>query len=208
MFLGHHAAGFAAKRLAPQVSLGTLFFAAMLLDLIWPLLLLAGVEHVRIAPGITAVTPLDFYDYPWTHSLLMVAALSIVVALLWRNAVAGALVLSHWVLDFIAHRPDLPLWPDGPKVGLGLWNNLAATVLVETGLFAAGLMLYLRATAARDRTGNVALWSLVAFTIVVYMVSLFGPPRPSAMAIGWGGLAAWLFVPWGSWIDRHRRPRA
>ena len=208
MFLGHHAAGFAAKRLAPQVSLGTLFFAAMLLDLIWPLLLLAGVEHVRIAPDITAVTPLDFYDYPWTHSLLMVAALSIVVALLWRNAVAGALVLSHWVLDFIAHRPDLPLWPDGPKVGLGLWNNLAATVLVETGLFAAGLMLYLRATAARDRTGNVALWSLVAFTIVVYMVSLFGPPRPSAMAIGWGGLAAWLFVPWGSWIDRHRRPRA
>ena len=208
MFIGHHAAGLAGKHFAPRVSLGTLFLAAMLLDLVWPLLVLLGIEHVRIAPGITRVTPLDFYDYPWTHSLLTVVILSIVVGFIARNWVVGTLVLSHWVLDFIAHRPDLPLWPHGPRVGLGLWNSLAGTVVVECALFALGLYLYLRATTATDRTGTIALWALVLFTLAIYAVNLASPPPPSAMAIGWAGLAAWLFVPWGYWIDRHRRVRA
>jgi membrane-bound metal-dependent hydrolase YbcI (DUF457 family) len=215
MFIGHHAVGFAAKRLAPRVSLGTLFAATMALDLVWPILLLLGVEHVRIAPGNTAFTPLDFYDYPWTHSLLTVLIWSIIATLLywavrksWRDAiVVGAAVLSHWVLDFVAHRPDLPLWPGGPKVGLGLWSSVPATIVDEVVLFALGLWLYLRATSARDRIGSIALWALVVFVAAVYVLNITSPPPPSPKAIGWAALTAWLFVPWGWWIDRHRQPR-
>lgn len=214
MFIGHHAAGFIAKRFAPRVSLGTLFAATMLLDLVWPFLLLAGVEHVRVDPGNTAFTPLDFYDYPITHSLLNVLGWSIAAAVLywlirksWTNAVViGAGVLSHWVLDFVTHRPDLPLWPGGPKVGLGLWNSVAGTIVIEVALFVVALWLYLRATTAIDRTGSIALWALVIFVALIYIANITSPPPPNARMIGYAGLAAWLFVPWGYWIDRHRRP--
>ena len=212
MFIGHHAAAFAAKRVAPRVSLGTLFAAALLVDLIWPVLLLLGLEHVRIAPGITAFTPLDFYDYPITHSLLAVLGWSVAAAVLYRllrkstpdALVVGAAVLSHWVLDFVTHRPDLPLWPGGPKVGLGLWQSVPGTIVVEVSIFLVTLAMYLRMTRARDRTGSMALWTLVAFLAVVYAANLASPPPPDANAIGWVGLAQWLFVPWGAWIDRHR----
>jgi membrane-bound metal-dependent hydrolase YbcI (DUF457 family) len=215
MFIGHHAAGFAAKRLAPRVSLGTLFAAAMALDLIWPIMLLLDIEHVRIAPGNTAFTPLDFYDYPITHSLSIVLGWSLLASVIhwffrksWRDAlVVGAAVLSHWVLDFVTHRPDLPLWPGGPMVGLGLWNNVAATIIVESLLFIGGLALYLRTTRARDRIGSIALWALVIFVALIYVANTTSPPPPNARAIGWAALAAYLFVPWGVWIDRHRQPR-
>jgi hypothetical protein len=215
MFIGHHAAGFAGKRFAPRVSLGTLFFAAMFLDLLWPILLLLDLEHVRIDPGNTAFTPLDFYDYPISHSLLTVIGWSVAVAIgyrivrkTWsRAAIVGAAVLSHWVLDFVTHRPDLPLWPGGPLVGLGLWSSIPATIAVESLLFIATLALYLRATVARDRTGSIALWSLVVFVILIYGTNLTSPPPPSPTAIAWVALTAWLFVPWGAWIDRHRQPR-
>lgn len=213
MFIGHHAAGLLGKRFAPNVSLGTLFLATMLLDLAWPLLLLADVEHVRIDPGNTAFTPLDFYDYPITHSLLMVLGWSILAAFLyrvvrkdWRGAiVVGAGVLSHWVLDYVTHRPDLPLWPGGTKVGLGLWNSVPGTVIVEVSLFLGALMVYLRTTRAKDRTGTIALAALVVFLAIVYAANLVSPPPPNAQMIGYAGLATWLFVPWGYWIDRHRR---
>ncbi|HEX6083039.1 MAG TPA: metal-dependent hydrolase [Thermoanaerobaculia bacterium] len=207
MFIGHHAAAFAAKRLAPTVGLGTLFAAAMLADLVWPILLLLGFEHVRIVPGITAFTPLDFTHYPITHSLLAALGWSIAFALVVRRhmLVVGAVVLSHWVLDFVTHRPDLPLWPGGgPKVGLGLWHSIPATIAVEVPLFILGLVFYLRATRARDRAGFIALWALVLFLAVVYIGNFTSPPPPSETAIGWVGLAQWLFVPWGWWIDRHR----
>jgi membrane-bound metal-dependent hydrolase YbcI (DUF457 family) len=212
VFAGHHAVALATKPLAPRVSLGTLFAAALFLDLLWPVLLLLGVEHVRIAPGITAFTPLDFYDYPVTHSLAAVLGWSIAAAVLFwlvrksarGAAVVGALVASHWFLDFLTHRPDLPLWPNGPKVGLGLWNSVPATVVVEAGLFVAGLVIYLRTTRARDRTGSIALWALVVFIGLIYVANLVSPPPPDPNAIGWVGLAQWLFVPWGWWIERHR----
>ncbi len=215
MFIGHHAAGLLGKRFAPRVSLGTLFAAALLLDLVWPLLLLAGVEHVRIDPGNTAFTPLDFYNYPFTHSLLNALGWSIAAGILYwlvrksaGNAIViGAAVLSHWVLDFITHRPDLPLWPAGPKVGLGLWNSIAGTVVVEVALFAFALWVYLRATTAIDRTGSIALWALVSFLGIIYIANITSPPPPNAEMIGYVALATWLFVPWGCWIDRHRRPR-
>lgn len=206
MFIGHHAAAFAAKRAVP-VSLGVLMFATMFLDLLWPFLTLAGVEHFRIDPGNTAFTPLDFYDYPISHSLVMALVWSLLAGALWRNAIVGLAVLSHWVLDFVTHRPDLPLWPGGPKVGLGLWNSVAGTVVVESALFAIGIYLYVRATKARDRIGTIAFWVLIVFLVLIYLANLVSPPPPSWQAVSYTALAAWLFVPWGWWIDRHRQAR-
>ncbi len=215
MFIGHHAAALAAKHVAPGVSLGVLMAAATGLDLVWPILLLTNVEHVRIDPGNTAFTPLDFYDYPITHSLLTVLVWSLAAAIIyrlarksWRSAaVVGGLVLSHWVLDYVTHRPDLPLWPGGPVAGLGLWNSVPGTVAVEVPIFIAGLVLYLRATAPRDRIGRIALWAFVIFVGIIYIANVAGPPPPAPRAIAWTALAAWLFVPWAWWIDRHRTAR-
>lgn len=213
MFIGHFAVGLAAKRVAPRTSLGTLFAAAQLLDLVWPALVLLGVETVRVEPGNTAFTPLDFVSYPYTHSLLMVLVWAVAFAFAYRARtgfargawVVGALVLSHWLLDFVSHRPDLPLAPGAPKVGLGLWNSVAATVVVEGALFVVGVYLYATGTRARNRTGHVAFWALVAFLVAIYIANM-GPPPPSARVIGMAGLLMWLFVPWGVWIDRNREP--
>jgi hypothetical protein len=212
MFLGHFAVGLAAKRVAPTVSLGTLFLAAQLVDLLWPLFLLAGLEHVRIDPGNTAVTPLDFYDYPITHSLVGSLGWSLLAGgayfALRRNArsalVVAAAVASHWLLDVVSHRPDMPVFLSGPLVGLGLWRSLGATVVVELGMLAAGLFVYVRTTRPRDRVGSIALAVLVAFLLVIYVGNVLGPPPPSELAIAVAGNAGWLLVLWGAWIDRHR----
>jgi len=140
-------------------------FAAEFLDLIWPVFLLLGIEHVRVVPGITKVQLFDFYDYPFSHSLTMALrwalALGLIYFLVRRYArgawTLAALVVSHWVLDFIVHRPDLPLWPGGPKVGLGLWNSWAASIFVEVLLFGVGMWMYLGATRPRDRVGAWAI---------------------------------------------------
>ena len=215
MFLGHYAVGFAAKRLAPRTSLGTLFLSVQLADLLWPLLLLVGLEHVRIDVGNTVVTPLDFYDYPITHSLVGALGWAALLGLGYfiarrysRGAwiVAGC-VFSHWILDAVSHRPDLLLVPGGTThVGLGLWDSLWGTVLAEGGIFIAGVVLYWRFTGAQDRVGRYAFWSLVIILDAIYALNLSGPPPPSVRAIGIVGLAGWLFVPWAYWIDRHRRP--
>src|SRR5712671_4244163 len=132
MFIGHYAVGFAAKRAAPNASLGPLMAAPVLLDLLWPIFLLLGWEHVRIDPGNTAFTPLAFDSYPISHSLLMAVVWAVVFVLLTRRVSTrqaslwiALAVVSHWVLDWITHGPDLPLLPRlGPKVGLGLWNSV------------------------------------------------------------------------------------
>lgn len=212
MFLGHFGLGFAGKRLAPGVSLGTLFLATQWADLLFWVLTVAGVEHLRIAPGATRVTPMDFYDYPWSHGLLALAVWAIVIGalyVLFRRSRAGAWLLglgmlSHWALDALMHRPDMPTWPGGPRVGLGIWNSIPLTVVAEAIVFAWGIALYRKVTIPRDRVGTWALWSLVAFLAALWLVSIFGPPPPSEHAVAWAGLAMWLFVPWGWWIDRHR----
>jgi membrane-bound metal-dependent hydrolase YbcI (DUF457 family) len=215
MFIGHYAVALAARRAVPAASLGLLVAAAQLSDLIWPILLLAGIEHVRVTPGITRMTPLDFTDYPVTHSLLgcaIWATASGAVVWLWRRdrtlaLVTAAVVISHWVLDFVTHRPDLQLWPGSPtRVGLGLWNSPAATIALEAGMFAAGSALYLRGTRARDRAGRWAVGSLLAFLALVYVANLVGPPPPSEIAIAWSALLLWPVVAWAEWGDRHREP--
>jgi membrane-bound metal-dependent hydrolase YbcI (DUF457 family) len=217
VFIGHFAVAFAAKRAAPAVSLGTLFVACELVDLLWPLMLLLGIETVRIAPGITAFTPLDFTHYPWTHSLAMCAVWALALAALYRafrpdtrGAVVIALVvLSHWFLDALTHRPDLPLVPGGEmRVGAGLWNSIPATLAVELAMFAIGIAVYLRSSRARDRAGNVGLWALLAVLLVSYFGAAFGPPPPGVEAIAWVGLAGGaLTAGWGYWLERHREMR-
>lgn len=215
MFVGHFAVAFGAKRAVPAVSLGTLFIAGQLADLVWPLLVIAGIERVGVQPGLTVVTPLDFIYYPFSHSLLAAAAWSVAFGAAYMGlrrattqtgAVLALVVISHWVLDALTHRPDMPLTVSAgsARVGLGLWNSLPGTIAVELLLFAAGLWLYTRATRARDRVGRLALWSLVAFLLVIYAANLFGPPPPSGMAAAWSALAMWLLVAWGYWVDRHR----
>jgi membrane-bound metal-dependent hydrolase YbcI (DUF457 family) len=213
MFIGHIAVGLAAKRLAPKTSLGLLVAAPLAADLLWPILVLMGVERVRIDPGNTAFTPLAFTYYPWSHSLLMSlvwSALAGAAYWLWRRYRAGALVLaagvfSHWVLDALSHRPDLPLYPgSATNIGLGLWNSVPATLVVECSMFAAGVWLYAAATKSSDRVGRYGFWAFVALLAAVYAMDAFGPPPPSARAVAFAGLALWLLPLWAWWFDSHR----
>ena len=216
MFIGHFGLAFGAKKAAPAVSLGSLFLAGQFADLLWPTLLLLGIERVEVEPGVTAMTPLNFVSYPYSHSLLALCVwgltAGIVYALVRRaRGLAAltlvALVVSHWVLDVVTHRPDMPLTLNGPaRLGLGLWFSIPATLAVEFVLFAAGLAVYLRATSARDRIGSIGLWTLVAFLLIIYLAAAFGPPPPSATAVAWSAQALWLLVVWGYWVDNHRMP--
>ena len=212
MFLGHFGVGFAGKKAAPALSLGTLFLAVQWADLLFFVLVLAGVEHFRIAPGATAVTPMDFYDYPWSHGLVALLVWGVVFAVglrfFGKPAVAavvfGVGVVSHWFLDALVHRADMPVFLGGPRVGLGLWNSVPATVIAEALVFGGGLAVYLKTTRARDRTGNWALWGLVVFLAAAWIASVAGPPPPNEGAVAASGVGLWLLVPWGYWIDRHR----
>ncbi len=216
MFIGHFGIGFGAKSVAPRTSLGTLFLAAQLVDLLWPSFILLGLESVLIQPGITRVTPLNFVYYPLSHSLafgVVWALLFAAVYWLVRRYTAGALVVgacvvSHWLLDLLVHRPDLPITIQGDtRVGLGLWSSLPATLALESAIFAVGLFLYARCTTGRDRVGRYGLWALALFLAVVYLANLFGPPPPSTAAIAWAGQAQWLIVLFAFWVDRHRTAR-
>lgn len=208
MFIGHIALGLAGKRAAPSVSLATWLTSVQLVDLLWPVFLLAGLEHLRIAPGITRFTPLDFYDYPITHSLVgslgWAALFAIGCIVVYRNArialLLAAGVVSHWVLDVISHRPDMPILPHGPYIGLGLWNSVPATLVVELSMFTMGLLLYVRGGGAGRR--RVSFWLLMAFLLVAYFAAAFGPPPPDARTLALSALSAWLLIPWAWWADR------
>lgn len=212
MFIGHMGVALAAKRAAPKVSLGTLILATSWIDLVWPILLLFGIEHVSVAPGITDFTPLDFTHYPFTHSLVMVivwgmllgGAYFLVRPSVKDSVVIGCVVVSHWVLDWLTHRPDLPLYPDGPKMGLGLWDSVPLAIAVESLIFVVGVLLYYRVTRPSDRVGSWSFWSLVAALVFFYIMNIVGPPPPDEKTLAWVALAAWVFPLWGYWIDRHR----
>jgi hypothetical protein len=214
VFLGHYGVALAAKRAVPRAPLGTLVAAATLLDLIWPLLLLSGIERVRIAPGDTAFTPLEFVSYPISHSLVTAIGWALLFGVIYevrRGDRAGAiavalLVASHWFLDAVVHRPDLPLAPGvETRVGLGLWNQPLATMFVETAIFAVGLRLYVGSTEAKDRWGSIALWSFAAVMLFILALLAEADPPPSVRAVALVGISGFLPVAWAWWIDRHRR---
>lgn len=216
MFIGHYAIALAAKKAAPKASLGTLVLAAQFIDFLWPIFLLLGLEHVRIDPGNTVFTPLDFYDYPFSHSLLAVLGWAFGFGFIYffirrdaRSAIVlGACVLSHWLLDALTHRPDLPLVPSGAtRIGLGLWNYFTATVVVEGLLFVVGLLLYARVTIALNRIGRLGFWGLSIFLGGLWLANMFSPPPPNVTAIAVTGLLLWLTAPWAHGLDQHRQVR-
>src|SRR6267154_2954365 len=187
MFVGHYGVSFAAKKMEPELPLWLLFIAVQLLDVLWAPFVLLGIEKVRIVPGITASNPLDLYYMPYTHGLLAAIGWSVVAVLAYRFAVrsasprtaaiVGLAVFSHWVLDFLVHRPDLPLYDNTAKVGLGLWNLPAVALGLEALLLFGAMWLYLRHTPRRTA---MLVFGAIMLGIQVYV--FFGPPPASDKA--------------------------
>lgn len=212
MFIGHNALAFGMKRVAPEVSLGVGFLAVQLPDLLWPVLLLLGVEKVEPVVGETPFLNLDFVSYPYSHSLLGMVVLGLLLAVVWYLAcgartvrgflVVFGLVVSHWVLDWVTHRPDLPLSFSGGEYGLGMWFSPVLTMVLELGLFFGLLSVYLRSTRAVGRSWG--LWCLVGLLVLIYLANAFSPPPPSWQAVAWAGLLSWLFPVWAWLVDRKR----
>jgi len=215
MFIGHFGIGLGAKRFAPKISLGMLFLSAQFLDLLWPTLLLLGVEKVKIEPGATVMSPLAFTYFPYTHSLLMACIWGLAIGILFyvvkrdlRGAAILALcVLSHWILDLLVHRPDLPLtFQEIHKVGFGWWNQRTLAILSEGLIFVLGLFLYLRNTRAKNGVGRYGFWAMIVMLVCIHMNNLLGPVPTSVNAIAWAGQLQWIFVVWAFWVDRNRNP--
>jgi hypothetical protein len=214
MFIGHFAVGFAAKKWAPRASTAVLIAAPLFLDMLWPVFLLLGWEHARIDPGNTRFTPFDLYDYPWSHSLLMSVVWATAFALIYHAATRykpGTVaiwigVVSHWILDWVTHRPDMPLYPGGgPRLGLGLWNSIPGTMSVEIAMLAAGVGIYLSATRARDWIGRYLFAAFVLLLLAAYIGDRFGGPPDSMSEVAWTGVVAMIvLLPWAWWFDKHR----
>ena len=208
MFIGHFAVGLASKRISKLPSLAVMFIAVQFLDLIWPIFVLTGIETFKIEEGVTQLTPLDFKHYPYSHSLLMSILWGILFGIIYfmitknRNSsiLLSGLVFSHWILDFITHRPDLQITPFSDyRVGLGLWNYPILEVVLEVGLFLLGTYLYF--TSARPKR-KIAFWLLIGFFLVIHVMNILGPPPPSIEAVAWSANLMWLFVLWAWWIEK------
>jgi len=214
MFIGHFAIGLLTKKNNQLPSLAMMFIAVQLLDLIWPILVLLGIETLSIDPGNTKLTPLDFEYYPYSHSLFMSLLWGLLLGLIYflftKNKkgswILGALVLSHWVLDFITHRPDLPISPfTDLKVGLGLWNYPVVEIILEVLLFGAGVYLYFKYAKPRRK---VSFWILIGFLLLIHLLNLFGPPPPNAMAVAWSAVLMWLIIIWAWWIEYKKTDKS
>ena len=217
MFIGHYGAAYAMKRWRPDISVVTLFIAVQLLDVGWSILVFAGVEKLRIVQGITKTNSLDLYYMPYTHSLVGALVWSLAAGALYaavrRGAVAagvvvGLAVFSHWIFDFIVHRPDLALYDNIAKVGLGLWNYRWPSFFVEIALVVGGLLLYLRGGRARDRIGSIGPWLFVLVLVVVQSVVFFSTTLGSAAQAALIAIMSYAgFAAIAGWLDRHRAAR-
>jgi len=198
MFIGHFAVGFASKKFAPGTSMSILIAAPLFLDMLWPWFLLLGWEQVRINPGNTRFTPLDLVYYPWSHSFLIsivwATTFSLIYYLIthyWSGTVVIWIgVVSHWILDWITHRSDMPLYPAGPRFGLGLWNSISGTLGVELLMFAAGIWLYVSTTCPRDRIGHYAFVAYITLLLVTYIGNRFSRSPSSVGDLAWPGIIA------------------
>jgi hypothetical protein len=216
MFVGHFAIGFGAKRWAPKTSVGTLLFAALLADLLVFVFVAVGIEHISIRPGITRVNALNLYDFAWSHSLVMDVVWGALLAAAYfltrryeRGAwVLFAAVLSHWVLDWASHRPDMPLVPGFHRYyGLGLYNSPLGLLIVEGGLWMIGIILYLRATHTRRFAAHLAFWTFIVVFTALWLLSFNGAPPPSVHVLVTVDLILFpILLCWAYWIDRLRQP--
>jgi len=216
MLVGHFAAGFAAKALEPKVSLGVFFTAAMLLDFIWALLVLAGIEQAGFDHGLASFNGLDMIYIPYSHSLGMSliwgCLFGFCVGYCYRSrsvaVVVCVLVVSHWLLDYLTHIPDMPLWFDGASFGLGLWRSSWITFAANIFLLLLAISVYLKAGGAPQQRSPL-LWSLIACLLVLNGLHAFGPKQPettSAVMIAGPALVLWLPVIWGYLVDRRGQP--
>jgi len=217
MLVGHLAVGLTAKSVAPKVSLGTLVLAAMLADLLWAIFLVASIEHVEFLPLKGAANYLHASQISFSHSL--------VGDVIWAGLLAGAffivrrtregslillgVVLSHWGLDWLSHRPDMPLVPAGKQYfGLGLWSSIQGTLLIEGGFWLGAIAIYVSVTDAKNRTGVFAFWSGVTLMTLVWYNNIAGEPPPNAHLAGVSSLLFFaLIVGWAYWMDVLRPVR-
>lgn len=213
MFIGHFAVGLAAKKVAPKVSLGTLFIASQFADLLWPVLLLLHLEHVAIHPELSNAKSLEFTDYPISHSLLMAIVWGSLFGIVYwilkkdkkASIVLGLCVVSHWFLDLIVHFQDLPLFPGkSPLVGFGLWNSTPWTLVVESGIFIVGTALYLKTTKAKNKIGKIGFWVLILLLISMYVWSFSSAPPPNVNTLAWSAQLQWIFILLAYWVDNNR----
>lgn len=215
MFIGHYAVGLASKGFAPRSSLGAIIAAPILLDLLWPVFLLLGWEHVSIVPNANPFLRLQFDSYPISHGLVAVIGWATLYASIYfglTRYLAGTVViwigvLSHWVLDYIVHLPDLPLSAHSRLFGLGLWNHRWLTIVIELALFAVAIWTYQRETRAKDKIGLYVFLGFAALLILAYAAVIFGPPPPSIKKLAGFTLLTWLAIPIAWWFDSHREPR-
>ncbi len=217
MFVGHYGPSFAAKALKKSIPISVLFLAVQLLDVFWSIFVLLGIEKVRIVPGITATNPLDLYYMPYTHSfdgaLLWSVGAGIVYYLLRRKdglaaaALVGGAVFSHWVLDVLVHRPDMPLYDDSAKIGLGLWNFPVFAFVLELAVLFGGMYLYLRSTKPVTPIGRYGM-PIFGFAMLVLQAFLFfGPPPSSATGAAITALGSYFGlagIAW--WLEKKRVP--
>jgi hypothetical protein len=216
MFIGHYGASFAAKAMDKRIPLWVLFIAGQLVDIFWTIFVLLGIEQVQIVPGITAASPLDFIFYPYTHSLLaslVWGAMALVAyravrpsAERWRTAlIVGAVVVSHWVLDLLVHRPDLTFYGDAVKVGLGLWNYPALEYALEYILFFGGLWWYWRSTQPATPGGKYAMIVFGVIVGILFLLNAFGPPPPNSATMAVFGLTMYgLLTGVVFWLEKKR----
>jgi hypothetical protein len=215
MGVGHIAVGFASKRWAPNASLGWLLVAPVFVDILFSVFVLLGIERARIVPGITEAMALDLQYIGISHSLVAVLGWALAFGVLYlvrhrdRRAaiVLGLGVFSHFLLDWISHGPDMPILPDGPGLGLGLWNYPVAATLVEFGMLAAGVALYLRTTRARRPRNTLAIVAVAAVLLAINVGAYFGPPPPSIEAAAFSNLVLVGVLGLLAWLDRGRELR-
>jgi hypothetical protein len=204
MVVGHFSVGFVAKAMDKRIPLWILFIAAEFADVLWAILVLVGIEKARIVPGITASNPLDLYYYPFSHSLLASFIWFGIVVVgyrllrpgegTWRiGLIIGGALFLHWVLDLVVHRPDLPLYDNTAKVGLGLWDFPIPAFLLEAGLLLAGLLIYLRVTSPRNTVGRFGTAAFSAVLLIIQAGISFGPAFSSMVFAATGTLVLIAF---------------
>jgi hypothetical protein len=216
MFIGHYAVGLASKQFAPRASMGALIAAPILLDLLWPIFLLLGWEHVSIVPNANPFLRLEFDSYPLSHGLVAVIGWATLYASIYFGVtryVAGAVVVwvgvvSHWLMDYFVHLPDLQLYAQSKMFGLGLWQHRWLTILLEFGLFAIGIGIYQNRTKPRDKVGLYAFAGFVAVLLLAYAGVILGPAPGSVRKLALFTLITLIAVPWAWWFDSHRTPSA
>jgi hypothetical protein len=207
MFIGHYGVAYAAKAVAPKAPLAAYFLAVQVLDVLFSVFVLGGVEHMEIVHNYTSYNPYRLYDMPITHSLVgslgWAVAVGIVAAMLRlprrESLWLGLAVFSHFILDLLVHTPDLSIaGGDTARLGLGLWNNVPVVLVLELLVLLGGWLLFNRSkrsdAAFPKQRNRIFLGILVLLTIA----TPFTPDPTSPTAFATQALVAYCALAWAS----------